>query len=279
MTFRAITIGDRPQLVAKPGPLPELTFLPIAKLMIDGDYQRPLNPANWKAIEKIAEAFDWAHFTPVIAARSDEGMFSVIDGQHRTHAALLIGAASVPAMIVNLTEAQQARAFSAINGQVTAISGFHIYRAALVAMEPWALACREVVAQGGCEMMTYQPSAASKKPRQIYTISLIRRHVDAGRGAMVSAGLRAMTVCSDADDPVIWQNSFLSPWLQALQSRPRAVQRDLAAFLQAYSPTWFERRINALLRDAAYARTSRSQLMLASIGELLDHWMAGGVTP
>ena len=279
MTFRAISIGDRPQLVAKPGPVPELAFLPIAKLLIDGDYQRPLNKANWNAIHRIAAAFDWAHFTPVIAAPTDQGLFSVIDGQHRTHAALMIGADSVPAMIVTLSEAQQARAFSAINGQVMAISGFHIYRAALVAMEPWALACREVVAQAGCELMSYQPNAASKKPRQIYTISLIRRHVDAGRGAMVSAGLRAMATCPDADDPVIWQNSFLSPWLQVLQTRPRALQRDLAAFLKAYSPTWFERRIAALQRDAAYARTSRSQLMQASLGELLDHWMAGGPTP
>ena len=273
MTFRAITIGDRPQLVATPGPLPELSFLPIAKLLIDGDYQRPLAKANWTAIQKIAAAFDWAHFTPVIAARADQGMFTVIDGQHRTHAALMIGADTVPAMIVDLTEAQQARAFSAINGQVTAISGFHIYRAALVAMEPWALACREVVAQGGCELMTYQPNAASKKPRQIYTISLIRRHVEAGRGAMVSAALRAMLHCPSAENFAIYGNAWLSPWFTVLQSEPRAVQRDLSGFLQRYDPLWIERHVRDLHRKPEFAGMSHLGMMQRITRQMLKLWM------
>ncbi|SHF67028.1 ParB-like nuclease domain-containing protein [Loktanella atrilutea] len=276
MTYRAITIGDRPVLVAKPGPIPELSFLSIDKLLIDGDYQRPLNPSNWKAIERIAAAFNWAHFTPIIAAPTDQGLFSVIDGQHRTHAALMIGAATVPAMIVTLSESQQARAFSAINGQITAISGFHIYRAALVAMEPWALACREVVAQGGCELMVYQPHGASKKPRQIYTISLIRRHVDAGRGAMVSAALRAMLHCPCTDTVAIWGNAWLSPWFAVLQTRPRSLQRDLAGFLQRYDPVWIERYVRDLHREPEFAGMSRQGMMQRIIAKLLDNWLKDG---
>lgn len=277
MTFRPIDIGDRPKLSVRPGAVPSLDFLPIDKLLIDGDYQRPLGLKNWIAIQKIAAAFNWSHFTPIVAAPTEDGYYSVIDGQHRTHAAALIGADRVPAMIVSLSEAQQAAAFSAINGQVTAISVFHIYRAALVAMEPWALACCEVVAQGGAELMTYHPSAATKKSREIYCIALIRRHVEAGRGAMVSAGLRAVGACKSADRLGVWQNGFLSPWFSALQSTPRAVTRDLGAFLQIYDPVAIESDVRRLNQTPTYAGLSHTALMQRIMVGLLNKWMAAEV--
>ena len=38
-------------------------------------------------LRRIAEQFDWRLFAPVIVAPIEGGLFAVIDGQHRTHAA------------------------------------------------------------------------------------------------------------------------------------------------------------------------------------------------
>ncbi|MCB5199038.1 ParB N-terminal domain-containing protein [Loktanella sp. TSTF-M6] len=277
MTFRDIDIGDRPKLRAQPGPRPGLKFILIDQLVIDGDFQRPLNRSNWLAIERIAKAFNWAHFTPIVAAPVGDDRYSVIDGQHRTHAARMIGADSVPAMIVNLTDAEQAAAFTAINGQVTAITAFHIYKAGLAAGEPWAVTARAVVADAGCELMTYHPSAAHKKGRQVYCISLIRSHVEAKRGALVTTGLSALARCASADNPAIWAHGFLRPWLAALQDNPRALQRDLTEFLALQDPLRIQKRVAQMGRKEDYADISHPVLMKRVIDQLLKAWMSGGL--
>lgn len=69
MTLRPVDVSDRdPVSRARVGQRPALTWLAIGDLLIDDDYQRPLGPKNWSAIQRIARAFDWAMFTPIIAA-------------------------------------------------------------------------------------------------------------------------------------------------------------------------------------------------------------------
>ena len=208
--YRPIDITDRIVRPLPTGARPEQCWLPLTKLLVDGDFQRPLGRGNWNNIQKIADAFDWNHFTPVIVSPIGDGFYSIIDGQHRCHAARLRGVAEVPCLVVQMTVAQQAAAFAAINGQITAITPLNIFRAALVARAPWAIACDQVVSDAGAKLMKSNASTPSKKAGEVYCIMLIRAHVDAGRGAMVTKGLQAIWSAPNKGDIALWSDRFLA---------------------------------------------------------------------
>jgi hypothetical protein len=56
-------------------------------LRIDPRYQREIGRRGADNIVAIVPAFKWAKFTPVVVAPIGEGLFAIIDGQHRTTAA------------------------------------------------------------------------------------------------------------------------------------------------------------------------------------------------
>lgn len=202
--LRPIALGDRARTPGRKAAKPLLTWLAVDRLRLDDSYQRSLGAGNWRSIETIAADFDWARFTPILAAPLDGGLYAIIDGQHRTHAAALRGFDEVPAMVVPMTHAEQARAFAWVNGQVTAITIFHVFKAALVAGEPWALDARAAVEAAGCRLMTYPVSTYNRRPREIDAVGLVREHVRAGRGELVTAALRAISEAEIGDWPDVW---------------------------------------------------------------------------
>lgn len=229
--LREITAGPLAPLDpadVRAGAVPQLMWVKIEDLVVDDRFQRPLNKGNWAAIGRIAAAFSWGKFAPVVAAPIEGGRYSLIDGQHRTHAAHLCGFGSVPAMIVTLTPEAQAASFAAINGNVTQISTFHVYKAALAAGEHWAEACRDAVAAAGCELMTYNRSTSEKKPGQVYTIALVKRYVTAGRAGVVTRGLAAIAA-HEWHDAEHFTDRVLDPWFAAIDAVPGGGQ-DLVTF-------------------------------------------------
>jgi hypothetical protein len=101
-------------------------------------YQREISRAGSINVERIAEYFEWAKFSPVIVAPVEGGMFSIIDGQHRATAAMLRGIEKVPCEIVHIDRARQAEAFAAINGNITRVSAQVVYYARLTGKDPEA---------------------------------------------------------------------------------------------------------------------------------------------
>ncbi|MBV5268721.1 MAG: ParB N-terminal domain-containing protein [Afipia sp.] len=162
-----------------PGPAPMLQWLKIADLVIDDSYQRELRRTNWTAIRKIASAFTWSRFSPVFVAPVEGGKYAIIDGQHRTHAAAMCGFEDVPCQIVQMSAAEQADAFAAVNGMVTKITSLQIFKAALAAGSGWATELRDLAQKAGCEVRTSNGSSDAKRPGQIYAVSAFR--VLAGR--------------------------------------------------------------------------------------------------
>jgi hypothetical protein len=73
----------------RPGPAPQLLWIEIKDLVIDPSYQRHIGKRGAANIRQIAENFDWSKFAPVIIAPIEGGQYAVVDGQHRTTAALL----------------------------------------------------------------------------------------------------------------------------------------------------------------------------------------------
>lgn len=145
-------------------PAPTLQWIAIAKLRVDRSYQLEILKGGRRNIERIAEGFDWRKFAPVIVAPIDGGLFAIVDGQHRTHAALLIGKDSVPCAIVQADRRMQAEAFAAINGNVTRMSAINVFRAAVGAGERDAVELRDLCAACGVRIMGYPVSVANMKP-------------------------------------------------------------------------------------------------------------------
>ncbi|MGJ8570450.1 MAG: ParB N-terminal domain-containing protein [Hoeflea sp.] len=235
-----------PAAMANPvvrGELPHLGWVEIAKLRIDDRYQRPLQRHNWEAIARIAKAFDWSLFTVVDIAPAGDGLFSVIDGQHRVHAAAMAGIDKVPVRIVAQPLTGQARAFMGINGNVTSITPFHVLRASLAAGEPWAVEADRAITRAGCRLMTSNRTAVERQPGDVYAVQWVRDRIerDGGVSAPALAAMKTALASLKASregsaDVTIWTYTALRGWYGAVEAlddwleAPGAI-RSLAAFL------------------------------------------------
>ena len=274
MTYRAIeTVA--PLCVDLSGQsAPMLDWLRIADLVLDDRYQRPLERANWSLINKIAQDFRWSRFAPVLVAPLEGGRFAIVDGQHRAHAAQLVGLERIPAQIVQMDLRAQADAFAWVNGHVRPVTKHALYRAALAAGEPWALAARDAVEAAGCRLMTSNGSRLTKKPGEIYSIALIRRLVDQGCGSVVTVGLRAIRDSEMRDVEAAYCGPMLTIWFEVLASNQRFLRGDLAGFLNRYDLITFRDRAMQMRREPLHLGKSAKEIMVPLLIEKLRLHMA-----
>ncbi|PKR90888.1 hypothetical protein CXZ10_05955 [Pleomorphomonas diazotrophica] len=215
-----------PPPAVDPGPAPMLDWLPLTKLVIDDDYQRTLGIGNWKAIRKIADNFSWSKFAPVLVAPIEGGVFAVIDGQHRAHAAQICGFERVPCQITQMNKAEQARAFAAVNGDVVKVTTWQVYRAAIMAGEDWAVAIRDCAEAAGCQVMTGNKPNTAKAAGEIYSIMAIGELIGSYGAEPVTACLKMIKAAKLFGSwPENWAYGVLIPVMKALLSRPYAMQR------------------------------------------------------
>lgn len=274
--MRAIDVsGRRRPPVVDAGPAPMLQWIRIEHLVVDETYQRELGPGNWAAIERIAKQFRWSRFSPVFVAPVEGGRFAVIDGQHRAHAAAICGMAEVPCQVVQMTVEEQAASFAAVNGLVTKVQPMQIYKAALAAGAPWAVACAAICADAGCRLMTSNASTGEKKPGQVYALKLIRGHHDRGTGHLATAALRALRESEAGGEAEAWGVDMLRPWLAAVAARPWLVEQgaDLAGFLDGfdvYAALDRAAETMRMRRRQGATDVSRHEISAAEFGEGLD---------
>lgn len=234
--LRPIDVSGQPALTPADQAAPVLDWLPIARLVIDDRYQRPLARAGWQTIRRIAEDFRWSRFSPVLVAPLPGGLWAIIDGQHRTHAAAICGHDKVPCMSVHMDTAEQAQAFAGVNGTVTRITVHHVYKAALAAGETWAERAHLAVDAAGCTLMTYNKTTAEKRCGEVFCIGLIRQLVTAGHGAAVTTVLTALRRIDGDRRPPLYSDYILRPLMTAVASNPAFLQADLAAILARQDP-------------------------------------------
>lgn len=163
----------RPQTASDPGPAPMLQWLRIADLVVDAAYQRPIRGEGVRNVQKIAAAFSWACFAPVIVSPVAGGKYAIVDGQHRTTAAAICGMEQVPCQIVVAGQAEQARAFKAINGLTTKMTRIALHTAAVVSGDASARAIQEVCAAATVEILRYPVPRNLQKPGQTMAIGCI----------------------------------------------------------------------------------------------------------
>jgi len=192
MTLRAIDPAPlRPRYAgaaSEPGERPELQWLKISRLRIDPRYQRDIGRRGADNILAIAPAFRWAKFGPLIVAPIGEGLFAIVDGQHRATAAALRGFESVPCVIIAADDAEQADAFVAINANVTAMSPLQLHAARLAAGNKTAVALTEVCLEAGVTICRYPVPANKMKPGETLAVAMLQGALERfGRDVLIAA--------------------------------------------------------------------------------------------
>ena len=231
--FREIdTAGFRPAQLRDQAQ-PQLIWAPVADLVIDTRYQRELTMRGRKMIQRIADNWDWTKYTPIQIAPAENGRLAVVDGQHRAHAAAVVGLASLPAMVVPMTLAQAAGAFAAVNKDRTNVSAHHIYRAALMQGEEWAVKVRDAVEAAGCEVAGGNASSASRVPGRIYCVVEMRKRIDAGEAEAVTAGLAAIRQSEAGENAAAYDYRVLRLWIAAIATSQRFLRLPLAELFDA----------------------------------------------
>lgn len=229
--LRGIDQKKIPRISKAKGPLPELKWIPVTSLRIDDAYQREILERGWRQIKWIAENFLWPCFSPVLVSAINDGLYVIIDGQHRTHAAYIAGYDKVPALCVNVPQIQQALAFSSVNSRVTKMTPHAIFKASLLAGEEWAVKSDAAVTKAGCKIMRSNASKTNKQPGEVFAISLIKDMVKNFEDEAVTAGLKALRESTTGDDVDCWTAPILKPWLKAIASNSAYLSIDLTAAL------------------------------------------------
>jgi hypothetical protein len=148
-------------------------------------------------VDRIARAFSWSYFAPVVVSPVEGGKFAIIDGQHRTTSAALVGFESVPCQIVIAAREEQAAAFKAINGTTTPISQMALHAAALVASEPWAVQIAHVCACAEVELLRYPVPTNKQPPGQTMAVGAIARCLKQYGEATLITALQCVTQTSN----------------------------------------------------------------------------------
>ena len=233
--LRTIDTADLPTQTLRDQPAPMLQWVPLAALRIDTRYQRPLEARSWQAITRIAQNFDWSAFSAILCAPIEGGLYAVMDGQHRAHAAALCGIESLPAMIVPVPPQQQAMAFVQINSGIR-VTPHQTFRAELAAGHPEALAIARACTDAGCEAMTFSPTAKARRPRQIYCIGLLRQLVRAGHAPHLTAALRALVAYDTRGRTALFSDYILAPLTAAAVTCQTTDPATLTRALQLRDP-------------------------------------------
>ena len=216
----ALDISDFERPARAPSGEPaHMGWVATSLLMIDLTYQRDLGRPGRGHVLAIAEHFDWSCFGVIDVAPAEgvPGHYAVIDGQHRAHAAALLGIARLPCRILPLARREQAAAFARINGMVRALTPYHIFKAARGAGEPWAVAMDAIATRAGCKVMTYNVASHNRAPRELHCLDALRRMAE--RKVMHRAlyvGLASLAASEQGARAAVWTGLGIRAWLEAV---------------------------------------------------------------
>jgi hypothetical protein len=245
------------------GAVPMLQWLRIADLVVDPAYQRPIVGKGRQNVDRIARSFSWSCFAPVVVSPVEGGKFAIIDGQHRTTSAAILGFESVPCQIVIAAKEEQAAAFKAINGTITPISQMALHAAALIASEPWAVQIAHVCECAQVELLRYPIPTSKQSPGQTMAVSAIARCLKQYGEDILITALQCVTQTSN-NQPGALSARVIKALCAVLQADPQHRESGLALF-EAFDSIDLVLIQDASAVDAAVKRVGRVQVMVDRI--------------
>jgi hypothetical protein len=258
---------EKPSCVAA-GPAPMLQWIAIAELVIDPTYQRPIVGNGRKNVDRIARAFSWSCFAPLVVSPIEGGKFAIIDGQHRTTAAALAGFDCVPCQVVIAAQHEQAAAFKAINGVTTPISAMALHAAAVAAREPWATEIADVCARGEVSLLRYPVPANLQIPGQTMAIGAIAKCLKRYGADTLITALQCVTQ-TENNTPGMLSGRMIQALCEVLHDKPEWRDSGLA-LLEAFDHIDLATIHTESLVEAARRNVSRVSAIAEQVGKDLE---------
>ena len=250
------------------GERPELQWVKISRLRIDPKYQREIADRGAKNVVSIATRFRWSKFEPVMVAPIADGLFAVINGQHRATAAALRGFESIPCCIVKASVAEQADSFVAINGDVTVMTPLQLHAARLASGDPAAVRLVEACTESGVAICRYPVPANKVKPGETLAIGMLRSALDKyGRDVLVAA-LSCITQTRKGNPGMI-RAALVEALCVVLESEP-AWRADRSRLIFAMQTFDFAAEFNAARAKSIETGTKVSAVLVEAIAGHLD---------
>lgn len=202
-----------------PGKPPRLEWLALAALRIDDTYQRDITARSEANIRRIAQAFSWSRFSPLIVMQQGS-VYAVIDGQHRATAALSLGYDKVPCAIVDARPGDAAAIFAAINGDVTAMTPLALFKAARAAGADWAMAIDRACRAAGVTPLTYPVPASKQKPLMTMSVGTMKQVVVRHGENVLAAALLCLARSDGSDLPGFLTTGVIRACASLFLTRP-----------------------------------------------------------
>jgi hypothetical protein len=218
-----------------------LEWVSVDKLVVDDTYQREIGRRGRQNVQQIAENFDWSKFAPVIVAPVEGGLYAIVDGQHRTTAAMLRGIEQVPCQIVQADRAKQAAAYAAVNGNITNTTAQQLFYAKLAAGDSNAEQLAEVCAAGNVHILRRYIVSSKMAVGETQAVGALARCLrDFGRETLITA-LQCITETADGNAGFVRATIIeglchalhRSPWRDAGEALLRAM--DDFSFVDVWS--------------------------------------------
>jgi hypothetical protein len=240
-----------PPKPAAPGAPGYLLWIPISKLRIDSNYQRPVLNAGRANIKRMVEEFSWSLFAPLIVAPREGGTYAVIDGQHRAIAAITHGGITeLPALSIVASPAIEARAFAVINGMVTRVSSLSIHRAMVAAGDDEACAADAACAEAGVKILAYPKTDC--RPGETLAVGTIKDCLKRFGRAVLVDSMRIVTQTGDGN-PGMLREGIVLGGCDVLAAHP--AWRKHPGFFDAFKKT----SVTALYRVALAAKAAEGR--------------------
>lgn len=202
----------------QPGPAPQTQWIEIAQLRVDDRYQRPIGQRGKIQVRRIAEHFRWSRFAPIIVAPIEGGLYAVIDGQHRCHAARLRGIKQVPCMVVIVDEAEQAEAFVEINTRQLAVNGAVLHKSRVISGEDKAVKLQALCEVAGVAIVTPRAQAELKRGDTFAAATLYKAH-EAYGDLTLRRALEAIVKVGDGNIGLVRAN-IIQAYCALFEARP-----------------------------------------------------------
>lgn len=174
----------------------QMKMLRISSLRVDGNYQRAMTVGSVRNIQRICKAFDWAKFLPVIVVEIEDGLWAIVDGQHRATAALTIGIDRVPCYELQCSMSEAAGAFAAINGNVTPMKPVDLWFARLAAGENEALDLKAVLDAADVSVTRKRKGL---RVGETFAVTVLQRALDGYGASTLGTILQAITQTAEGN--------------------------------------------------------------------------------
>jgi hypothetical protein len=231
-------------------------LVPLDRLFIDADYQRPLT----SFVEQVAADYDPAMVGTLITSEREDGRLAVIDGQTRMEAMRMNGEGLAPCLVYpDLTREQEAELFADLQTKRRGMSSFLRFRAALVARKTEAIAIAAIVNQAGFELDVRETQYTVKAIAALENV--YRRDPE----LLMTTMQVIRDAWPDVDTDYRTGGDLIRGLARFLGREARVDRERLVDRLAAVTPRMIQHRANALMEGSGHGQGGRAGYMADAI--------------